>query len=98
VLSEPLAANLAGTVVTLRDQGVSIFAYPLAVSLLSPRQATGMFEFRQTGPPGIYAVQSSTNLATWSDLGTVTNSFGNAVFTDAEAQISPTKFYRARTQ
>src|SRR5213075_1764085 len=83
VLSEPLAAaNLADTVAALRNQGVSVFTYPLALRLASPfRTASGAVEFSLTGPPGIYAVQSSTNLAAWSELGTTTNTFGRAVFT-----------------
>jgi hypothetical protein len=58
VLSEPLAAtNLAGTVMSLRNQGVSVFTYPLAVSLVSPsRTMNGAFELTLTGPPGLYPV------------------------------------------
>jgi hypothetical protein len=84
VLSEPLAAtNLAGTVTSLQNQGVSVFTYPLAVRLASPfRTGSGTVEFSLTGPPGIYAVQSSTNLAS-TNWVTATNKFGNAVFTDA---------------
>ena len=98
VLSEPLAAtNLAVTVAALQNQGVAVFTYPLAISLASPfRAASGAVEFSLTGPPGIYAVQSSTNLAAWSELGTTTNKIGSAVFTDVQANLSPRKFYRAR--
>jgi formylglycine-generating enzyme required for sulfatase activity len=100
VLSEPLAAtNLAGTVVFLRNQGISVFTYPLAVHLVLPHQTvTGAFEFTLTGPPGSYAVQSSTNLADWTALGTATNTLGSMIFTDGQASVSPQKFYRALRQ
>jgi formylglycine-generating enzyme required for sulfatase activity len=100
VLSEPSAAtSLAGVVAALRNQGVSVFTYPLVARLLSPRgPLAGSFEFTLTGPPGIYSVQSSTNLATWSDLGMATNMLGSIVFTDVEAGLSRQKFYRALLQ
>src|SRR5204863_252367 len=82
----PDATNLAGTVAFLRNQGISVFTYPLAVRLVSPRRtAAGAFEFTLTGPPGSYAVLSSTNLAAWSALGTATNTLGSAIFTDGQA-------------
>jgi formylglycine-generating enzyme required for sulfatase activity len=100
VLSEPLAAtNLADDVAFLRNQGVSVFTYPLAVRLVSPRRTgSAAFEFTLTGPPGLYAVLSSTNLAAWSALGTATNTLGSASFTDVQANLSPQKFYRALLQ
>jgi formylglycine-generating enzyme required for sulfatase activity len=100
VLPEPLAAtNLAAVVATLRNQGVSVFTYPLAVSLTSPRQtAAGAFEFSLAGPPGNYAILGSTNLITWSALATVTNRVGSIVVTDVQASLSSRKFYRALLQ
>ncbi len=99
VLSEPLAAtNLAATVASLQNQGVSVFTYPLAVRLVSPHQtAAGAFEFTLTGPPGIYSILSSTDLTMLNDSGKATNNFGSAVFIDGEARFSPQKFYRARS-
>ena len=98
VLSEPLAATgMASVVDSLRNQGVSVFTYPLAVSLVSPRRTvTGAFEFTLAGPPGNYAIPGSTNLTAWSAFATVTNQLGSAVFTDAIS--SPQKFYRALLQ
>jgi hypothetical protein len=99
VLSELQAATkLAGTVAFLRNQGISVFTYPLAVRLLSPRRtAAGAFEIAFTGPPGVYAVFASTNLIAWSNLGSTTNKFGTGLFTDREANLSPQKFYRVRS-
>jgi formylglycine-generating enzyme required for sulfatase activity len=98
VLSEPLAATgMASVVFSFRNQGISVFTYPLAISLTSPhRTAGGAFEFALTGPPGNYAILGSTNLAAWSAVATVTNRLGSAVFTDAIS--SRQKFYRARLQ
>ena len=97
VLSEPLAAtNLAATVATLRSQGVSVFTYSLTIHLNSPRRNfAGNFEFTLTGPPGLYTVFGSVDLAVWSAVGTATNNLGSAVFTDATANLSVRKFYRA---
>jgi formylglycine-generating enzyme required for sulfatase activity len=98
VLSEPLAATgLASLVDSLRTQGLPVFTYPLAVSLASPRPTqAGPFEFTLTGPPGDYALLTSTNLTAWSALATVTNQRGSAVFTDEIS--SAQKFYRALSQ
>jgi len=99
VLPETLAAtNLAGDVAALRDQGVSVFTYPLAVQLVRPRQFVGRFQFGITGPPGVYAVLGSTNLAVWSVLGDVNNPLGGINFNDVTANSSPQKFYRALLQ
>jgi hypothetical protein len=100
VLSEQLAAtNLAGEVAALRNQGVSVFTYPLTIQLIAPRQtADGAFQFALAGPPGIYVLLASTNLTTWSDLGVVTNQLGVVRFADVQANLSPQKFYRARSQ
>ena len=98
ILSETQAATkLAGLVATLRSQGVSVITYPASVQLSSPRRAEGgAFEFAITGPPGSYAVLSSTNLATWSEFGAVTNRLGSIVFSDAQAGLVRQKFYRLR--
>jgi hypothetical protein len=99
VLPETLAAtNLAATVTSLQNEGVTAFTYALVARLFSPRgPLPGSFEFTLTGRrPGIYFVQSSTNLATWSNLSTATNILGSVVFTDVEAGLSRQKFNRAR--
>ncbi len=99
VLSEPLAAtNLAGTVASLQNQGVSVFTYPLEIQLVRPRTLIGAFQFGITGPPGVYAVLGSVDLAVWSALGVVTNCLGSINFTDVTANLSPQKFYRALMQ
>jgi len=101
VLSEALAiTRLVGLVTSLPNQGVSVFTYPLAVSLLKPNRTLegNAFEFFVVGPPGIYAVLSSTNLAAWSVLGTTNNELGGILFTDEDINFSPKKFYRALFQ
>jgi formylglycine-generating enzyme required for sulfatase activity len=95
VLSEPQAATkLAFTVMTLRNQGVSVFTYPLAVHLIQPRTLAEAFQFGITGPPGVYTVFGSTALAAWSVVGITTNKLGAINFTDATSRFSPQKFYR----
>jgi formylglycine-generating enzyme required for sulfatase activity len=100
VLPEPLADTiLVDTVASLRSQGVSVFTYPLTVELISPQQAAdGAFEFLVTGPPGIYMVQSSDDLAIWNELGAATNSTGTAQFRDTTPSRPARRFYRALQQ
>jgi len=95
VLSEPAATNLATEVASLRNQGVSVFTYPLAVQLIRIRQPIGAFQFAIVGPPGVYVVLGSTDFTAWSQVGVATNSLGGVVFTDVTAHLSPLKFYRA---
>ena len=64
---------------------------------MAQRTLAGAFEFTLTGPPGAYTVLNSTDLAAWSESGTLTNNLGSAVFTDVAANQSPRKFYRARS-
>jgi hypothetical protein len=101
VLSEPLAAstNLIVnfvTIASLRDQGFSVFTYPLVAQLVQPLLLDGSFKFEITGPPGVYSILASPDLSVWIDLGTVTNQLGNARFNDQTASASSRKFYRAR--
>src|SRR5207249_1236658 len=91
VLSEPLAAiNLAGLAAALNSQNVSVFTYPLTSRLVAPRQpGDGSFQFAVTGPPGVYVVLASTNLAAWSELAVLTNQVGSVRFADVAARLSP---------
>jgi hypothetical protein len=99
VISQPLAASASltvnfGTLDSLRNSGVAVFAYSPTLQFTSPRRtATGAFQFTLTGPPGRYAIQNSTNLANWSGAAVLTNVFGSADFTDPG--ISGQKFFRA---
>ena len=99
VLPETLATtNLSGDVAFLRNQGVSVFTYPLTVRLSRVRQPIGAFQFAITGPPGVYTVLGSTNLTAWNVLGTVNVPLGSINFTDVTANQSPRKFYQALLQ
>jgi len=99
VLSEPLAATtLAGTVATLESQGVSVFTYPLTIQLVKPLPISGAFKFGITGPPGAYGVFASTNLATWAQVGVVSNPLGSINFVDTTSHVFPQRFYRVLPQ
>jgi formylglycine-generating enzyme required for sulfatase activity len=103
VLSESLAAstNLLVNLQPLAElpsNEVSVFTYPLAVELVRPRMFTGRFQFGITGPPGVYAVLGSTNLAVWDLVGTANNPLGSISFNDVTVNLSPHKFYRALLQ
>jgi formylglycine-generating enzyme required for sulfatase activity len=99
VLSEPLAATgMASVADSLKRQGVAVFTYPLAVQLVRPAMVIGAFKFGITGPPGVYSVLGSTNLAVWSTAGFATNPLGSVNFHDVTANASPQKFYRVLPQ
>ena len=95
VLSETQAANLAADVTFLQNQGVPVYTYPLTIQLLRPRPLTGAFQLGITGPPGVYAVLASSDLADWSQAGIVSNALGSVSFVDVTAQLYPRRFYRA---
>jgi formylglycine-generating enzyme required for sulfatase activity len=99
VLSEPSAAtNLAGTVTILRNQGVSVLTYPLAVQIVRPLVTIGAFKIGIKGPPGVYSVLASTNLTAWAALGVASNPLGSVNFTDVTANAFPNRFYRTVLQ
>ena len=75
---------------------MSVYTYQLVISLFSPQSTpSGAFGFALTGPPAVYSILSSTDLAAWNQLGTLTNTLGAAVFTDPQGANSSPKFYRA---
>ena len=55
----------------------------------------GNFQFAVVGPPGVYAILASTDLAAWNKLATLTNQEGFVRFFDESTRLSPQKFYRA---
>jgi len=97
ILSEDLAAgNLSGVVAQLRDQGVAVYTYPVTGHLSGwLRNAAGAFAFTFQGPPGTYRVMASTNLAAWTEMGSLTNRTGSVTFTNAAASGFPRLFHRA---
>jgi Leucine-rich repeat (LRR) protein len=98
VLSQPLAVtSMAEELVFVQSQGVSVFTYPLEIQLVEPRTPVGAFQFGIVGPPGVYAVLASTNLALWNQIGITTNNVGSVRFTDTTAHFSEQKFYRVRS-
>ena len=100
VLPDLLAVNsFAGVVSYLRSSGVSVYTYPLNVSLSSPQRIPpGVFGFSLAGPSAVYTIFSSTNLPIWNERGTLTNIRGEAVFSDVGSTNTPQKFYRALTR
>src|SRR5437868_1648759 len=65
----------------------------VGLSVVSPQQTTtGAFGFAIKGPPAAHTIFSSSDLAAWNELGTVTNAVGAVVFTDVQATNSPQKF------
>jgi hypothetical protein len=57
--------------------------------------ATGAFTLQVQGPPGAYEIQESTDLLTWTKLGSVNIDSLSAPFTDATASGKGSRFYRA---
>ena len=64
-------------------------------------QRVGGFEFLVGGVVGDYfSIKGSTNVATplasWSQVATVTNTYGVVPFIDPQALTRPVRFYRAQ--
>jgi hypothetical protein len=54
------------------------------------------FQLEVQSPPGLqFDVQTSTDLVSWSGLGTISNALGTVQYTDLQATNSPKRFYRA---
>src|SRR5262249_20783748 len=85
--------NLAETIASMQSQGINVYTYPLTVQLARPRPLAGAFQFGILGPPGVYTILESTDLAAWSVLGATTNSLGAISFADSTAHLSTRKFY-----
>ncbi|MDB6027170.1 MAG: hypothetical protein JWM68_3393 [Verrucomicrobiales bacterium] len=98
ILSETLAANFTDLIGIMRTQGIVVYTYPVEAQLIRVRQPIGAFQFSVTGPPGVYSVLTSADLATWSDLLVLTNRVGSLVLTDGTAHLVSRKFYRTRRQ
>jgi hypothetical protein len=99
ILSEPLAATkLAQVVAVLQNQGVSVFTFPLTIQLLRPRPLIGAFQFGITGPPGVYSVVASSDLANWQPVGIASNQLGSVSFVEPTSHLSTRRFYRALAQ
>ncbi len=62
----------------------------------APKVVPQGFEFTLTGIPGVYAVETSSDLTSWRQFGTLTNSTGATPFVDTSAEPLLTRFYRAR--
>jgi len=56
---------------------------------------TGAFQFGITGPPGVYAVLGSSDLAQWPQVGIASNVLGSVSFVDVTSHLFSQRFYRA---
>src|SRR4051812_25467451 len=90
--------TLAGDVAFLQGEGIPVSPYPLSIELLRIRQPIGAFQFAITGPPGVYTILASADLASWSPLFALSNNVGAFVVTDGTAHLTAHKFYRAQLQ
>jgi hypothetical protein len=75
----------------------TVLRQPLAISDLL-YSANGQFGFRAGGPAGqVVVIEASTNLRTWTPLQTNTLGATSLSFTDLNAPLFPTRFYRLRS-
>ncbi|MBI2927643.1 MAG: immunoglobulin domain-containing protein [Verrucomicrobia bacterium] len=56
---------------------------------------TGAFTLQLQGPPGAYEIQESTDLLSWTKVGSVNIDTSSASFPDATASRKGSRFYRA---
>jgi len=97
VLSDVAATNqLPDLVASLRSGDIPVFTYPLTIQIVKPLPLIGAFKLGITGPPGVYTVLGSTDLATWFEVGFASNAFGGVNFVDIHANQFERKFYRVQ--
>src|SRR5439155_79563 len=71
------------------------FAARLMFWLTQMRKTNAGFAFRLNGGSNrVFRIESSTNLASWATLATVTNATGQLDFLDASSAVAR-RFYRA---
>jgi PKD repeat protein len=99
---ETLTARLTGFVNTTPGpivQATVLIVDPASQAILSDpmRQTNGAFQFTVLAPLGrIYSIEGSTNLASWSEVGRLTNSSFFVPFVDPTAANVSRRFYRAK--
>ena len=70
---------------------------PGFVKLESPQGGAGSFSMLITGEAGqVYNVQTSSNLADWATVGTVTNITGSVPYTEPVPANETQRYYRAK--
>jgi hypothetical protein len=83
----------------LRRGGAAVYLYPVEARLSATQPiVTGTFTVTLAGPPGSYRAQATPDFSTWTDLDSVTNVFGSAVFTDPSAGQRTQSFYRVKLE
>jgi hypothetical protein len=89
-----LVSNPAGTVMS-EAAALTVTGSPM---LLHARMTTnGTFVFTLISTTGlVYAIEASTDLQGWAEVGSITNATGQAEFTDPATSNSAPRFYRAR--
>jgi hypothetical protein len=73
----------------------ALLALDITVRLSLPVATANGFQFRLTGPVGIYVIQASTNVANWVPVATNNASTGLWDYTDPSATAIGRRFYRA---
>ncbi len=93
-LTDGAGASRIATVTVVVTEGVP------TVVLVSPNlEGSDLFGMTIQGLAGqVYRVQVSTNLATWTDVQTVTNVTGSVSFAEQVPTDAPARFYRARVE
>lgn len=67
-----------------------------SIRLQNPKWIANAFQLEVLSPSGLrFEVQASTDLVSWSGLGTISNALGTVQYTDMQATNSPKRFYRA---
>ncbi|MGZ5528565.1 MAG: InlB B-repeat-containing protein, partial [Limisphaerales bacterium] len=78
---------------------LSINQAPTSLLITGPTKGPGGFQFTVQGDPNqIYAIDASTDLTNWVQIGFVTNACSSAIpVTDISATNAPARFYRFRS-
>ena len=79
-------------------RGARLAVRSRTVGLSAAEFTTNGFQFRLTGPVGIYVIQASTNLTDWFPVATNNTPTGLWDYTDPTAAGVGSRFYRALLQ
>jgi hypothetical protein len=82
------------------DMSRAIGAVPVISLAVAPQTAEqiahdGFRFYVAADGPGTFAIESSTNLASWQQIGTLQYTNGQVEMLDTNANLSPSRFYRA---
>jgi hypothetical protein len=96
---DPLSIVIWNSLDTAQTQGQTAWGGTLIqlplLGVGNPAVSSNGFNLVVSGQIGLYGIQASDDLLTWTTIGTVTNSTGQTIFTDLTFSAHSQRYYRA---